>query len=179
MLVLTVAIFLVSLVLVDPWIWLIAGIMALVLGREMVSRNDQNLGLISSLAFTTVIALMLALLFNFYVDDLGYRLKEIGVAVACLSTAFAVVILMTSHTRLEMNKGMAMMTTLFVSLFLMTSVMLTLLLFDALAGNTLIIDNRWMMFIVTDISVIILVLWLVMVYMKDSIPFDGTGGRST
>ncbi len=173
MLVLAVALFVVSLLSLDPWVWLLAGILALLLAREMVQRTDQNIELIESLAFATIIALMLSLLFNFYVEDVGYRLKELGIAAACLTTGFAIVISMTSHTRLEMNASMAVMSALFIALFLVTLIILTLLLFDTLSGNTLIIDNRWMMFIITDIGFIILGLWVIMVFMRGSIPFNG------
>ncbi len=175
MLVMVVAIFIVSLPSVDPWVWFIAGMMALVLGKQMAQKTDQNLGLINSLAFATIIALLLALLFNFYTDDLGYRLKELGVSVACVSTAFAIVVSMTSHSRLELNTGMAILTTPFVALLLVTMTLISLFLFDMIAGNTLIVDNRWMMFIVTDIAFIVLGLWGLMALMHRSIPFDGHG----
>ncbi len=175
MLVLAVAIFVVSLLTADPWVWFLSGVLALIVGRELFDRSDLDLGLISSLAFATIISLMVALLFNFYVDDLGYRLKEIAIAVACLTLGLSIVLSMTSHTGLGMNKGMALLSTLFIALFLVTMLILTLLLFDTLTGNTLIVDNRWMMFIITDIGFIILGLWVMMVAIRHSIPFRGGG----
>lgn len=177
MLVLAIAIFFVSLLMTDPWVWFPSGVLALIMGREMIDRSNLNLGLISSLAFATVICLMVALLFNFYVDDLGYRLKEIAIAVACLSLGLAIVVSMISHTGLGMNKGMALLSTLFIALFLVTMIILTLLLFDTLGGNTLIVDNRWMMFIITDIGFIILGIWVLMVAIRSSIPLQ-VGGAS-
>lgn len=178
MVIITMGLLIISALSIDPWVFILAGILVLVLIREALNPNGPNTPLISSLAFATIIALVVALLFNFYVEDIGYRLKEITIAVSCLSMGFLVVLSMVSHTRLEMNTAFAVLSTLFMALFMVTLLILNLLLFDTLAGNTLIIDNRWMMFIITDISFLVLGLWVAMVFLKRSIPFKGNSEGS-
>lgn len=178
MVIIAMGLLIISALSIDPWVFILAGILVLVLIREALNPDGPNTPLISSLAFATIIALVVALLFNFYVEDIGYRLKEITIAVSCLAMGFLVVLSMVSHTRLEMNTAFAVLSTLFMALFMVTLLILNLLLFDTLAGNTLIIDNRWMMFIITDISFLVLGLWVVMVFLKRSIPFKGNSEGS-
>lgn len=178
MIIITIGLLIISALSIDPWVFILAGILVLVLIREALNPNGPNTPLISSLAFATIIALVVALLFSFYMEDIGYRLKEITIAVSCLTMGFLVILSMVSHTRLEMNTAFAVLSTLFMALFMVTLLILNLLLFDTLAGNTLIIDNRWMMFIITDISFLVLGLWVVMVFLKRSIPFKGNSEGS-
>lgn len=178
MVIIAMGLLIISALSIDPWVFILAGILVLVLIREALNPDGPNTPLISSLAFATIIALVVALLFNFYVEDIGYRLKEITIAVSCMAMGFLVVLSMVSHTRLEMNTAFAVLSTLFMALFMVTLLILNLLLFDTLAGNTLIIDNRWMMFIITDISFLVLGLWVVMVFLKRSIPFKGNSEGS-
>lgn len=178
MVIIAMGLLIISALSIDPWVFILAGILVLVLIREALNPDGPNTPLTSSLAFATIIALVVALLFNFYVEDIGYRLKEITIAVSCMAMGFLVVLSMVSHTRLEMNTAFAVLSTLFMALFMVTLLILNLLLFDTLAGNTLIIDNRWMMFIITDISFLVLGLWVVMVFLKRSIPFKGNSEGS-
>jgi hypothetical protein len=178
MLIISIGILVVALLSIDPWVSLLAAVLILILIRKIVRPVYINVALSASLAFTTVIALMLAMLFNFYTLDIGYHLKEIGIAVACLSIAFLIVLSMISHTKLTMNRAMAILSVLFIALFLVTLLILNLLIFDFLTGHALIIDNRWMMFAVSDIGFMILGMWVVMVLFKRSIPFEGSAGGS-
>jgi hypothetical protein len=179
MFIISIGILVVALLSIDPWVSLLAGILILILIRKILRPVYINMALSASLAFTTVIALMLALLFNFYTLDLGYHLKELGIAVACLAIGFLIVLSMVSHSRLTMNRSMAVLTVLFVALFLITLLILNLLVFDSLTGHSLIIDNRWMMFVVSDIGFMILGMWVVMVIFRRSIPFEGSAGGPT
>lgn len=178
MFIISIGILVVALLSIDPWVSLLAAILILILIRKIMRPVYINVALSASLAFTAVIALVLALLFNFYTLDMGYHLKEIGIAVACLSIAFLMVLSMISHSMLTMNRAMAIFSVLFIALFLVTLLILNLLLFDSLTGHALIIDNRWMMFVVSDIGFMILAMWVVMVIFKRSIPFEGSAGGS-
>ena len=178
MTIISMGILVVALLSVDPWVSLLAGILVLILIRKIMRPAYINRALSASLAFTTIISLVLALLFNFYTLDLGFHLKEIGIAVACLSIAFLIVLSMISHSQLTMNRAMAILSVLFVALFLVTLLILNLLVFDFFTGHALIVDNRWMMFVVSDIGFMILGMWVVMVFFKRSIPFEGSAGGS-
>lgn len=176
MFIVSIGILIVALLSVDPWVSLLAGILILILIRKILRPVYINMALSASLTFATVIALMMALLFNFYTLDLGYHLKEMGIAMACLTIAFLIVLSLVSHSRLTMNKSMAIFSVLFTALFLVTLLILNLLVFDILTGHTLIIDNRWMMFVITDIGFMILGMWVIMVFFRRSIPFEGPAG---
>ena len=179
LLIIAAALFLFSVVSVDPWVSVLAGILIMMLTIEVLRPAKMNLTLISYLSLATIMALAVAMLFDFYTVNIGFRLKEIGIAAACLTVSLLILVSMVVHSRLEMNISMAVLSAFFLAIFMITIMILNLYLFDVLVGNTLIIDNRWMMFVVTDITFLILGMWVLLVLFRRSIPFKGARGGSS